>query len=329
MSIAKGGKPKDPIWDMYIITQEDGKTVTKCMDCNAKVSAKSDRLKAHRSKCPKAKSDRKDDVHVVSETPSAATSRADPSSASSSHASPSNTMDDQPAAKKAKLRTIDMDQFVVKTTASMKSQLDEQIARAFFACNIPFNVIDQPEFVKMIQMLRPGYSPPNRKAIGGVLLDRVHEKTEKLKEQMTEQIQGKEVTLMQDGWSDIHNTPVVANTLHCDGKSYFLSAVETGTNKKTAEYCTKVAKDAVKEALDDMGCTVSAVVTDNENKMGSMRSSLKKDDPSLTVYGCSSHWLNLLGQDITPPQIISQVVEVNKYFRNHHVPTSLLGEIEG
>lgn len=46
------------------------------------------------------------------------------------------------------------------------------------------------------------------------------------------------------------------------------------------------------------------------------------------MYGCSSHWLNLLGQEITPPQVISQVVEVNKYFRNHHVPAgALLSEI--
>ena len=60
-----------------------------------------------------------------------------------------------------------------------------------------------------------------------------------------------------------------------------------------------------------------------------MRESMKVSDPGLTVYGCSSHWLNLLGKEITPPQMISQVVEVNKYFRNHHVPGALLSEISG
>jgi tRNA A37 methylthiotransferase MiaB len=39
------------------------------------------------------------------------------------------------------------------------------------------------------------------------------------------------------------------------------------------------------------------------------------------------HWLNLLGQDITLAQVINQVVEINKYFRNHHIPGSLLSEI--
>lgn len=37
--------------------------------------------------------------------------------------------------------------------------------------------------------------------------------------------------------------------------------------------------------------------------------------------------VKLLGQDVTPAQGINQVVEVNKYFRNHHVPGALLAEI--
>ena len=74
---------------------------------------------------------------------------------------------------------------------------------------------------------------------------------------------------------------------------------------------------------------MTAVVTDNEKKMDIMRKQLKDDIPDLTVYGCSSHILNLLGQDLTPNAIISQIVEVNKYFRNHHVPGALLAEFKG
>ena len=55
-------------------------------------------------------------------------------------------------------------------------------------------------------------------------------------------------------------------------------------------------------------------MTDNEKKMVAMKQNLVETDPELTVYGCSAHWLNLLGQDVTPAQIINQVVEVNKYF---------------
>ena len=71
------------------------------------------------------------------------------------------------------------------------------------------------------------------------------------------------------------------------------------------------------------------LLTDNEKKMEVTRCTLKEHNPSLTMYGCSAHWLNLLGQDVTPSKVVTQVVEINKYFRNHHVPGALLGEIEG
>ena len=71
------------------------------------------------------------------------------------------------------------------------------------------------------------------------------------------------------------------------------------------------------------------MVTDNEKKMEVMNQNFKEADPDLTAYGCSAHLRNLLGQDITPSQVINQVVEVNKYFRNHHVQGALLSEIIG
>lgn len=55
----------------------------------------------------------------------------------------------------------------------MKSKLDEQIAKLFFSCNLAF--ADNPIFRETIEMLRPGYNPPNRKDISGPLLDQVYD----------------------------------------------------------------------------------------------------------------------------------------------------------
>ena len=38
---------------------------------------------------------------------------------------------------------------------SAKIQLDHQIARLFYACNLPFNITSHPELKKTIEMLRP------------------------------------------------------------------------------------------------------------------------------------------------------------------------------
>ena len=231
-----------------------------------------------------------------------------------------------PAAKRPKLQQSNINNYGCQTDHRMKTQLDQQIARLFYACNIPFNIASHPEWKKTLEMLRPGYQGPTRKDLGGPLLETVHER---LVQHMKTEVQGKNVVMMQDGWSDIHNTPVIATSLHTGEKSYFMAALETGTNKKTADYCTAIAQDAIQEASEKYGCTVTGVVTYNEKKMEAMRTKLQQADPTLSVYGCSAHWLNLLGQDITPAQIMSQVVEINKYFHNHHVPGALLSEISG
>ncbi|KAK2163768.1 hypothetical protein LSH36_74g03010 [Paralvinella palmiformis] len=103
------------------------------------------------------------------------------------------TPTDQPATKKMKVQRA-VDSFC--TTTDTKTQLDEQIAKAFYACNTPFNVISHPEFHKMIDMLQLGYEPPTRHVIDGDLLDSVHSK---IIEHMKTDLDGRAVTVMQDG----------------------------------------------------------------------------------------------------------------------------------
>ena len=68
--------------------------------------------------------------------------------------------------------------FGVVTNTTMCDSLDEQ--KFFYACNIPFNVADNKVFWDTIKMLRPGYTPPSRKDIGGPLLDKVHDNLQAL-----------------------------------------------------------------------------------------------------------------------------------------------------
>ncbi|KAI6647468.1 hypothetical protein LOD99_12464 [Oopsacas minuta] len=198
-----------------------------------------------------------------------------------------------------------------------KEILDNQI---FYACSLQFNLAENDVFKKTISMLRPGYTP-TRKSLAGGLLDKTFNEVTTI---TASALEGKDVTLVQDGWSDIHNSPVIAHCVHSRERFYFLNSVDTGSYKKTATYCTSLAIEASKEATDKFGCKVVAVVADNEQKTQSMRSKLKLLDSSLSVYDCASHLLNLLGKDITPSQIISHIIEINKYFRNHHNPGALL-----
>ena len=60
--------------------------------------------------------------------------------------------------------------------------------------------------------------------------------------------------------------------------------------------------------------------TDNENKMLRMKEILREKYHKLVTYGCSAHFLNLLEKDVSPNTILKHLIEVHKYFRNHHLP---------
>ncbi|GBL79180.1 hypothetical protein AVEN_92419-1 [Araneus ventricosus] len=72
---------------------------------------------------------------------------------------------------------------------------------------------------------------------------------------------------------------------------------------------------------------VVSVVADNENKMDKLHQLLIKERSGLIVYGYTAHWLNLLAQDTSPAAIIKHVVEMQKYFKNHHQPAGWLKEL--
>lgn len=221
----------------------------------------------------------------------------------------------------------DLGGFVYRTSPGLKDQFDTTIAKFFYGCNIPFNVAEHPLFIAMVQQLRPGYKPPTRFALADKHLDQV---CDEMEEKMKLELDGKTVTLVEDGWSNIHNDPVVATCITtANGQSFFLDAHDTGAMQKTAENCKQQVQKSMKIAEKKFNCSIRTVVTDNAKNMEKMRQVLQQDDPGLIVYGCTAHWLNLLGQDITPSALMKHVVEVQKYFRNHHRPSAWLKECEG
>ena len=114
-------------------------------------------------------------------------------------------------AKRPTLQQTSSSNYAIPTDYNMWQQLDEQIARLFNACNLPFNIAQHPMWKEAVRMLRPGNTPPDRKEIEGKLLDQVHENpTSKMKTELS----GQDVVMIQDGWSDIHNTPVITTSLH-------------------------------------------------------------------------------------------------------------------
>lgn len=220
--------------------------------------------------------------------------------------------------------------FAILTTEPQKKALDKAVARFFFSSNLSFLTVDGKYFKELMNIARPGYSPPTRKDLVGPLLDEIHEEVE---ESLNSQLSDSDctLTLCMDGWSSVKNDPILASSVHTGKNTFLLQAMDSGAEKKTAEYCTTFVSSSVQEIKTKYNKHVFALCTDNEAKMKRMKELMKDDDDlkDIITYGCSAHYLNLLEKVVSPPTVMKHVVEVQKYFRNHHQPHAWLKEKGG
>ena len=249
----KGGRPKDIVWEQFFCLKEDKKIMAKCKRCNYIMSNRVDRMKTHAAKCLKTKTVQTESESGkeadVSENDNVELQKDQEKSDSCSTVPEEMTCPDDTGthqSKRPRTMQTNIGEYIVKTNSDYKHELDVQVAKFFFACNIPFNAVEHKEFITLVKNLRPGYTPPNRKTLSGTLLD---EMTCNLENEMKSQLQGKECTLVQDGWSNIHNDPVIASCLQVENKVFFLEATDCSDNQKTAEFCRDKLKDSMKNMV--------------------------------------------------------------------------------
>ena len=166
-----------------------------------------------------------------------------------------------------------MSNFVRRTLAGEKHLIDKQIAKAIFATNSSFRCIENSEVKKAIHLLRPGYSPPSRKTVASSLLDEIY--TEE-KEACFSSLSGKSVNMSIDGWSNIHNEPVICATLTTeDGRALLYETIDTSGKPHTSTYLTDLVCDLISSCQTKFQCQVRSFVTDNAANMTAMRKTLK------------------------------------------------------
>ena len=308
----------------------------KCKECGFELQGLVARMKDHKAKCM-GKPDEDsvtyegtaDSASVIGSQKTISVGDLDdnstlPSTSSSTTAADTTGTVSGPGGS-AKIRCLD--NFVTKTTKS-EEVLDEQSAKFIYATNSSFRIVEHEEFIRIIQLLRPGYSPPSRFDISGKLLDTVHQKC---LESSKDMLKDKTVCMSFDGWSNVHNEPVICATVTTPESEIFLvDTVDTSGHAHTADYLVQVAVDTIQTCEKQFSCHVRSIVTDNAGNVAKMRQNLEeREDVDLITYGCSAHLLNLLAKDLEIPNIKEQVVQVVKYFRNNHFAAASLKSNDG
>ena len=82
------------------------------------------------------------------------------------------------------------------------SKLDD----IFLATNNPFSHVEHPEFIKLCQLMRPDYQTPSRKQLGEKILDNAYNSEIASCKKV---LSGETVSMCLDGWSNVHNDPIV------------------------------------------------------------------------------------------------------------------------
>jgi hypothetical protein len=272
------------------------------------VSAKADRMKKHIENCWIVKKNSKKLVVTAQATSSGAPASVTPTKRTILNP----------------FKQATMENYASQIATKKKKAIDLQLGRFIFSTDLSFNVVESEEFKKFVSLLNPAYKVPGRITIGSTILDEIDNETTL---EMTIQLKGKNVCMIQDGWSTNQNQPVIAHCVSTIGKSYFIQAEGTGSEKKTHEFCYQLLDDAINKAEKDYGCTVVGIVTDNCKSMQSLHVLCKRMRPDMFVYGCNSHLLNLLGNYFTPEDIQEKVSLVQKFMRNHHYLSASLVEM--
>lgn len=302
------GRKRSPIWQLFDRVVRGTAERAICRNCKKEMQAVLSKISKHVETCQPAQinnSSLEDSVAVTQDRSAAATN--------------TGLLSQHKKFKTNSSNQINLTNFTVKTSKTDKVTLDQEIANYIYATNTPFQAVEHDQFIKIIRLLNPGYIPPNRHQVRGDLLD---QSFSSVMEAYSEELKGKTVCMAMDGWSNIHNEPILALTLLKDGNMYIIDCIDTAESRHTADYLVKVVECNAEKVKKRFGCTVRSFVTDSAANIAKMRKELGKDEEIIT-YGCSAHLLNLFLQDMQISNIKENITEIIKYFKNHHIPGSL------
>ena len=180
-----------------------------------------------------------------------------------------------------------IDSFVSNTSAQERDQLDVLVARFFIATNTPFNRVEHPTFLALVSALRSSYRSPNRHVLAEDRVNKVHEEcTEQAQKDLNEL-----VTLSLDGWSNIHNEPIVCiGASTTSGDFYLVDSKDTSGNQHKAEYLQELVEDCLESTCATFNVDVSGFVTGNAANVAKLRRQLEDGtfDDDVMLYGCGA-----------------------------------------
>ena len=176
-------KPKGPIWQNFDSITKDGAQRAVCKNCSKDMVPDAKRMKKHHDDC-------------IATSSSAET-----------------------VPKKVPKQTT---LFNVMTSQEKQHEIELQIGRYFVSSNTAFRQVENQEFQKLVQKLKPGVEIPNRKRLAGPILDELYNEEQKKVKALCSGMMG---TLAIDGWSTVTNEPVIGVNVTTNSETWDANSV--------------------------------------------------------------------------------------------------------
>ena len=138
------------------------------------------------------------------------------------------------------------------------------------SCGWALHWVNKPEAKELFEFLNPYLKLPDRRVLGGQILETAVSETDKaMQEALREDSVG--VTLTFDGWTNVKNEQLLGvMIITSEGKPYVWKATDISMERESHVEVMEKTKTMIRD-LKDMEVNVSAVVTDSAGPYAASR----------------------------------------------------------
>lgn len=210
-------RPSAQEWTHHLIKKDNGKKETQCRHCSMTWAGHDiERGRKHLSGCLSAP------ANAV--TPPSKKRKIDQVESEATAEDILNANVDSTSGAP----TVGLSRHVDHISSEEHHRFIKAFAECIFLMGLPFSITENPSFRAFIKLIRPGLTLPSRKKISNKYLDIIYEEYKAKMEKVIKQKKHRHLTLVTDGWTNVHGESIINYMLCTRVGSIFYKSSTTG-----------------------------------------------------------------------------------------------------
>ncbi|KAH9274446.1 hypothetical protein BASA83_003077 [Batrachochytrium salamandrivorans] len=176
------------------------------------------------------------------------------------------------------------------------TKIEEALAMHYYLTGTAFSRIEEENLLSAFRICRPDIVLPDRKKLGGALLDSCYAKVKSVVDNHIEEIK-LNACLTSDAWSNIKNEPIVNYMLISDSSTFFLESVSTGEQSHDAKWIAQDMGRVIDYLADESPTSKSTANREptwlsaaSSNAMGLLKGVFRKLEKKVNTF-CTALFL--------------------------------------